>query len=379
MKYKNFDTLSVHSGQKIDLTYNSVMNPIYATSTYSQEKLLFEPEFAYSRVSNPTRKGLETALAQLEGGKHCTTFSSGMAAITSVMNLFKSGDHIIVSRNVYGGVYRLFEEVLKNYGLNFSWVDTSDIKNLKNSLTKKTKMVYIETPTNPLMEITDIESVAEICKKAGILLVVDNTFMTPVFQNPLKLGADIVVHSTTKYLNGHSDSLGGAVICNDDEIGEKIKFICKTTGAVLSPFEAFLILRGIKTLFVRMQKHEENGKYICQFLLKQKKVKRVFYPMIEKNRKIHEKQSRGYGAMVSFEVSDFKIVKKFFKKIKLFTLAESLGGVESLVCHPATMTHASIPKKIREELGIKDNLIRLSVGIENKEDLVSDIESALKG
>jgi cystathionine gamma-lyase len=375
-----FHTLAVHSGQSPDPAFGAVMTPIYATSTYAQKSLGGKPAFDYSRAGNPTRTSLETCLAELEDGKEAICFGSGMAAITSVLHLFKSGDHLIVSRNVYGGVYRAFEQLFSNFGLKFSWVDTTDPGEIEAAVTTATRLVYIETPTNPVMEITDIARTAELTKKKNLLLAVDNTFMTPFFQKPISLGADMVIHSTTKYLNGHSDSLGGAIIANDKGIIEKLRFIVKTNGGILSPFEAFLIHRGVKTLAVRMEKHEENGRAAADLLDKERSVKKVFYPGLKNHngRKIHEKQSSGYGGMVAFDLGSYKKAKCFLENLHLFTLAESLGGVESLACHPATMTHASLPKKVRESLGVSDGLVRLSAGIEDTGDLLDDIAGALK-
>ena len=377
---RKYDTLSVHAGQRPDPAYSAVMTPIYATSTYAQDTLGGEPAYEYSRVSNPTRSALEECLAEMERGKSAVTFSSGMAAIAALMHLFKGGDHFVVSRNVYGGVYRAFELLFRNFGLSFTWVDSTREGDIEKAINKRTRLIYIESPTNPLMEITDVRAAARIAKRARVLLAVDNTFMTPCFQRPLELGADIVIHSTTKYLNGHSDSLGGALVCGSRELAEKLRFIVKTTGAVLSPFEAFLILRGIKTLFVRMQKHEENGRAVAEFLKGESGVGRLFYPGLKGHpgKKIHEGQSSGYGAMVSFELKSYQKAKAFLESLGLFTLAESLGGVESLACHPATMTHASLPKALRESLGVTGGLVRLSVGIENKNDLIADLEQALR-
>jgi cystathionine beta-lyase/cystathionine gamma-synthase len=378
-KRNAFHTLAVHAGQDPDPAFGAVMTPIYATSTYAQKRLGEEIVFDYSRAGNPTRTSLEQCLAQLEGGRGAVAFASGMAAITSILHLFKSGDHLIVSRNVYGGVYRAFEQLFTNFNLKFSWVDTTDVRNVEKHITKDTKLVYIETPTNPVMEITDIRKIAVLAEKKGLLLAVDNTFMTPFFQRPLDLGADMVIHSTTKYLNGHSDSLGGAVVANDREILEKLRFIVKTTGGILSPFEAFLIHRGVKTLAVRMSKHEENGRAAADFLEKEKKVRKVFYPGLKSHagKGIHETQSSGYGGMVAFDIGSYKAAKTFLENLRIFTLAESLGGVESLACHPATMTHASLPGKLRESLGVTDGLVRLSVGIEDSGELIDDIGRAL--
>lgn len=373
------DTLSVHAGQGPDPAFGAVMPPIYATSTYAQKKLGGNLPYEYSRVSNPTRSALENCMTELEGGVGTVAFSSGMAAITALVHLLHTGDHVIVSRNVYGGVYRAFELLFRDMGLDFSWVDSTSPREIEKAVSSNTRLVYIETPTNPLMEISDIGAIAAVASKKKVLLAVDNTFMTPCFQNPLKLGADVVIHSTTKYLNGHSDSLGGTLTCSSRKVLDRLRFVAKTSGAVLSPFEAFLILRGIRTLSVRMNKHEENGRAVAEFLSRRKEVRKVFYPGLKRHpgKSLHEKQCRGYGGMVSFELESFTRARRFLENLRLFTLAESLGGVESLACHPATMTHASLPKDLRESLGVKDSLVRLSVGIENADDLIADISSAL--
>jgi len=375
-----FSTDAIHAGQKPDPTTNAVIPPIHPTTTYYQEEIGKHKGYVYSRSGNPTRDALQKNIATLEKGKYALAFSSGLAAIHAMSTLLKSGDHAIVSNDVYGGTYRLFERVLTDYGLSFTFVDTTKIENIEKAIQPNTKLVHIETPTNPLLAITDIIEVANLCTSKNLILSVDNTFMSPYFQSPLELGADIVVHSATKYLGGHSDLIGGILVFNSDEFYERLKFIQNAIGAILSPFDCWLLLRSVKTLAVRMEKHNQNAMKIAEYLQSHPKVKRVFYPGLEAHpqHSIAKKQMRGFGGMVSFEVEDFETAKNILYKFKIFTLAESLGGVESLVCHPATMTHASIPKEIREKNGLTDGLIRLSVGIEDVEDLLNDLEQALK-
>jgi cystathionine beta-lyase len=375
-----FSTDSIHAGQNPDPTTNAVIPPIHPTTTYYQEEIGKHKGYVYSRSGNPTRDALQKNIATLEKGKYALAFSSGLAAIHAMSTLLKSGDHAIVSNDVYGGTYRLFERVLTDYGLSFTFVDTTKIENIEKAIQPNTKLVHIETPTNPLLAITDIAEVANLCRSKNLILSVDNTFMSPYFQNPLELGADIVVHSATKYLGGHSDLIGGILVFNSDEFYERLKFIQNAIGAILSPFDCWLLLRSVKTLVVRMERHNQNAMKIAEYLQSHPKVKRVFYPGLETHpqHSIAKKQMRGFGGMVSFEVEDFETAKNILYKFKIFTLAESLGGVESLVCHPATMTHASIPKEIREKNGLTDGLIRLSVGIEDVEDLLNDLEQALK-
>jgi len=375
-----FSTDAIHAGQKPDPTTNAVIPPIHPTTTYYQEEIGKHKGYVYSRSGNPTRDALQKNIATLEKGKYALAFSSGLAAIHAMSTLLKSGDHAIVSNDVYGGTYRLFERVLTDYGLSFTFVDTTKIENIERAIQPNTKLVHIETPTNPLLAITDIAEVANLCSSKNLILSVDNTFMSPYFQSPLELGADIVVHSATKYLGGHSDLIGGILVFNSDEFYERLKFIQNAIGAILSPFDCWLLLRSVKTLAVRMERHNQNAMKIAEYLQSHPKVKRVFYPGLETHpqHSIAKKQMRGFGGMVSFEVEDFETAKNILYKFKIFTLAESLGGVESLVCHPATMTHASIPKEIREKNGLTDGLIRLSVGIEDVEDLLNDLEQALK-
>lgn len=371
-----FETGAIHKGQEPDPATGAVVPPIYQTTTFVQEEPGVHKGFEYSRTDNPTRRRLEETIAFLEGGSWSLCFSSGMAAISAVMTLLEPGDHVIVSQDVYGGTYRLFEQVLRRYGLQFSYVDTTDIENVKSNKDAKTRMIWLETPSNPLLQISDISEIAKL--KGDALLVVDNTFATPYLQRPLELGADIVVHSTTKYLGGHCDVVGGAMVTSNERVYKALKFIQNAVGAVPSPFDCWLIQRGIKTLAVRMDRHWDNAVKIATFLESQEKIERVFYPGLESHpqHKLATLQMKGYGGMLSFELKGD--IKRFLKELKIILLAESLGGVESLICHPATMTHSSIPKEERLARGIKDNLLRLSVGIENPKDLIRDLESALR-
>ena len=376
-----FSTKAIHIGQDPDPATGSVTVPVYLTATYYQPEPGREGKYVYSRTGNPTRDALERNLAALEGGRFGLAFSSGMAATTTVLMLLRKGDHVIAGDDVYGGTYRLFEQVLRNYGLQFSYVDARDSEKVEKAVRKNTLMVWVETPTNPLMKIIDIRAMAKIARKAKAMLVVDNTFMSPYFQNPLQHGADIVVHSTTKYLGGHSDLIGGAAITPNPEIYQRLKFLQNAVGAVPGPLDAWLVLRGVKTLALRMERHDQNARRIAEFLSKQPKVERVYYPGLTDHpqRKVVEKQMRGYGGMISFELkSGMGPCKKLLKKLHIFTVAESLGGVESLIEHPASMTHASVPRTTRLERGITDSLIRISVGIEDVEDLLKDLETGFR-
>jgi cystathionine beta-lyase/cystathionine gamma-synthase len=374
-----FSTSAIHAGQEPDPATGAVSVPIYQTSTYAQEGLGKHKGFEYARTQNPTRLALERNLAALEGGRACFAFASGMAATNAVMTLLKAGDHVIVSDNTYGGTFRLFERVLRNFGLEFSYVDAREPHNVEEAACARTRMVFIETPTNPVMSLVDIRAVSEITRRRGIRLVVDNTFMSPFFQRPLELGADIVVHSTTKYLNGHSDSVGGAVILDDEEDIHAIAFIQNAAGAIISPMDAWLVMRGTKTLAVRMRQHDENGRVIAQFLSEHPKVQKVYYPGL-KSHPQHElagRQMSGFGGMISFETGSLENARRVLESVRLCTLGESLGGVETLISHPATMTHASVPEVERNRLGITDGLVRISVGIEDIEDIVADLDQAL--
>ncbi len=374
-----FSTKAVHAGIEPDPTTGSIMTPIHLTSTYVQEELGKNKGYEYSRVSNPTRTVLETSIAVLENGTEGLAFASGMAAETAIFHLLQAGDHVVVSRNVYGGTYRLGKLVLNSFNLDFEFVDTTDIRTLKAALKPNTRMVFIETPTNPTMEITDLAAVAKLCRAKKLISIVDNTFATPYLQNPLDLGIDIVVHSATKYLNGHSDMLGGLIVLKDKPLAERLRFIQKSTGGVMSPFDAWQCLRGIKTLAVRMDRHTMNAMEIALFLNKQRKVKRVNYPGLisHPQHRLAQKQMRGFGGMISFDLGSLDNARKFLKSVRLCALAESLGGVETLISHPATMTHASVPAEERERIGVMDGLVRISVGIEDLEDLLADLKQAL--
>lgn len=374
-----FSTDAIHAGQIPDPTTGAVMTPIYMTSTYAQEAIGVNKGFEYGRTHNFTRAALEQNIAALEKGKFGIAFASGLATTNALMSLVKQGDHLIVSENVYGGTYRLLELVFKDYGLDFSWVDTSKIENVEKNIKPNTKIVFLESPTNPMLVLCDISAIASLCKKNNLICIVDNTFMSPYFQQPLTLGADIVFHSSTKYLNGHSDVIGGMAVTGDEKIHQRLRYIQNAAGGVPSPFDCWLTLRATKTLAVRMERHNYNATQIAKFLSNLANVKKVIYPGL-KNHPQHElakKQMRGFGGMVSVDFGDVDLAKKFAASVKIFTLAESLGGVESLVCHPSSMTHASVPKEKRESFGLTDSLIRLSVGIEDVEDLIEDIKQAL--
>jgi cystathionine gamma-lyase/cystathionine beta-lyase/cystathionine gamma-lyase/homocysteine desulfhydrase len=374
-----FSTEAIHAGQEPDSATGAVTVPIYQTSTYAQEGLGKHKGFEYARTQNPTRMALERNLAALENGKACFAFASGMAATNAVMTLLKSGDHVIVSDNTYGGTFRLFDKVLRNFGLEFTYVDAREPHNVEEAARAETRMVFIETPTNPVMSLVDIRAVSEITRRRGIRLVVDNTFMSPFFQRPLELGADIVVHSTTKYLNGHSDSVGGAVILNDEEDIRAMAFIQNAAGAILSPMDSWLVMRGTKTLAVRMRQHDENGRVVAQFLAEHPKIQRVYYPGLKSHPQydLAARQMSGFGGMIAFETGSLENAKLVLESVRLCTLGESLGGVETLISHPATMTHASVPEPERIRLGITDGLVRVSVGIEDVEDIIADLDQAL--
>jgi cystathionine gamma-lyase/cystathionine beta-lyase/cystathionine gamma-lyase/homocysteine desulfhydrase len=374
-----FATLAIHAGQQPDPLTGSVTVPIYPTSTYVQEEIGKHKGYEYSRVSNPTRDRLEENLAALEGGIASRVFGSGMAAINAIATMYKSGDHIVCGNDLYGGVPRLFNQVLADFGMEFTYIDTSDAGNVDRAIRKNTRMVYIETPTNPLMSLTDIQAVSRICRRKKVELVVDNTFMSPYFQQPIALGADMVVHSTTKFLNGHSDGLGGVVVCTKPEQAEKLAFIQKAAGAILSPFECWLVLRGVKTLAARMEQHDRNGRVVAEYLDRHKRVKRVFYPGLADHPQyeLAMKQMTGFGSMITFETGSLSNANKMLRKVRVCSLGESLGGVETLISHPATMTHAALGEKGRKAIGITDGMVRISVGIENVEDIVADLDQAL--
>ena len=375
-----FSTDAIHAGQKPDEVTGAVITPIYQTSTYAQIELGKHKGYEYGRTHNLTRASMENNVATLEKGKYGIAFSSGLAATNALTSLLKAGDHVIVTSNVYGGTYRLFELIMKDFGLEFSWVDTSDTTNIKKAIKKNTKMVFVETPTNPMLILTDLTEVAEISRANDLISVVDNTFASPYFQNPLSFGIDIVLHSQTKYINGHSDVIGGILVTSNEKLHERLRYIQNAAGAVPSPFDCWLILRSTKTLAVRMEKHNSNALKIAEHLEKASYVKKVFYPGLKSHpqHELAKKQMSGFSGMIAIDFGNMEVVKKFLKNIKVFTLAESLGGVESLVNHPASMTHASVPKEEREKYGFTDTLVRLSVGIEDVEDLIEDIEQAIK-
>jgi cystathionine beta-lyase/cystathionine gamma-synthase len=374
-----FSTDAIHIGQEPDPATGAIIVPIYQTSTYVQEELGKHKGYEYARTANPTRSALERNLACLEGGRHAYAFASGMAAINVLMTLLKSGDHVVASHNLYGGSFRLFERVLKDFGLSFSYANTSRLEEVEGAIQPGTRLLYVETPTNPVMEITDIAAAASLAHRRGLLLAVDNTFMSPYFQRPLELGADFVLHSTTKYLNGHSDGVGGAIVVNDDALAERLKFLQNAAGAILGPFDSWLILRGVKTLAVRMRQHDANGQAIARFLAAHPKVRKVYYPGLPTHpqHELARRQMKGFGGMIAFETGSLENAKAVLRSVRLCSLAESLGGVETLISHPATMTHASVPADARERLGITGGLVRISAGIEDVEDLIADLDQAL--
>lgn len=377
--YKNTETTLIHGGISIDERTGAVNIPIYQTSTYKQDGLGKMRGYEYSRTGNPTREALEALIRDLEGGVAGFAFGSGMAALTAVLSLLHSGDRVLISSNVYGGTFRLLSKVFDHFNITYTIADTTDLAVYESQISSDVKAVIIESPANPLMTVTDIKAVAQVSHKYGLLVIVDNTFMTPYLQKPLELGADIVVHSATKYLGGHSDVVSGLAVVNSKELAEKIAFIQNSTGGVLGPFDSFLLIRGIKTLAVRMDRHVENAEKIAKLLGNHKAVKSVYYPGLESSQgyEINRRQAKNGGAMISFELHENYDINTFFESLELVSLAESLGGVESLVCHPSSMTHASIHADIRKKVGITDGLIRLSVGIENIEDIIADIEQAI--
>lgn len=379
MEYR-FETRAIHAGCEPDSGTGAIMTPIFQTSTYVQESPGKHKGYDYSRTHNPTRTALEKNIASLEEGNYGLAFSSGMSAISTVTQLFNTGDHIICCNDVYGGTFRLFDKVLKRYKLEFDFADLTNPQSLERYIRDNTKLVWLESPSNPLLKLIDIEAIVRTAKKKNILVVVDNTFATPFFQKPLKLGADIVMHSTTKYLNGHSDVIGGALVTNDRELYDRLQFLQNAVGAVPGPLDCFLVLRGIKTLAIRMERHAENAMKIAQFLENHPKVRRIIYPGLKSHpqHELARKQMVGFGGIITFFIKGgLEAARRFLERVKIFSLAESLGGVESLIEHPAIMTHASLPKEIREKLGISDELIRISVGIENVDDLMDDLEQAL--
>ena len=378
--YKEIDSVLIHGGIYGDKYTGAVNVPIYQTSTYEQKGLGENTGWEYSRTGNPTRAALEALIAELEGGIAGFAFGSGMAAITAVLSLFRTGDTVLISSNVYGGTFRVLDMIFKNFGIGYSIEDTTNPAALESRITPDVKAILVESPANPLLSVTDLAAVAGIARKHGILTIVDNTFMTPYLQRPIELGADIVVHSATKYLGGHSDVVAGLAVVNDKAIAERRAFIQNATGGVLGPFDSFLLIRGIKTLGVRLDRHVENAEKAAAWLKAHPAVKKVYYPGLPEAQgyEIQKRQAKNGGAMISFELDEKHDIRKFFSSLKLIALAESLGGIESLVCHPASMTHASIPYEIRQKVGITDGLIRLSIGIENIDDLLADLEQAIK-
>lgn len=375
-----FSTTAIHAGNEPDAATGAVSVPIYQTSTFAQEALGVHKGFEYARTQNPTRSALEKNIAALEGAKFGFAFASGMAAIDAVLKLVQAGDHVVLGDNTYGGTYRLFDKVLSRYEVVFDLVDTTDLSALEQAMRPNTKLVFVETPTNPVMTVTDLKAVSEIAHAHGAKAVCDNTFMSPYFQQPISHGVDIVVHSTTKYLNGHSDSVGGFVALNDEKDAEWIKFVQNSIGSILSPFDSFLVLRGTKTLAVRMEAHDRNGRAVAAFLEEHPAVEKVYYPGLASHpqHEIAKRQQTGFGGMVAFDTGSFANAKKVLENVKLCTLGESLGGVESLISHPASMTHAAVPPEKRQKLGITDGLVRVSVGIEDIEDIIEDLDNALR-
>jgi cystathionine beta-lyase/cystathionine gamma-synthase len=374
-----FATLAIHAGQEPDRETGAVTVPIYQTSTYHQPELGKHKGFEYSRTQNPTRSALEANRAALEGGRYGFAFSSGMAAIGAIGHLLAGGDHVVASDDMYGGTFRLFNMLLKRFGLEFTYVDSSDTAAIEAAIKPATRLLYVETPTNPLMKVTDLRAVAKIGRERGILTACDNTFMTPYFQRPLGLGIDLVVHSTTKYLNGHSDMVGGAIVTEKQELAERLAFIQNAAGGVPGPFDAWLVLRGTKTLALRMERHNANALLVARHLKGQSKIKKIHYPGLPEHagHELMQRQATGFGGMIAFDLESIEQARRFLGAVRVFTLAESLGGVESLVCHPATMTHASVPAAERARVGLGDGLVRLSVGVEDAEDLIADLDQAL--
>lgn len=374
-----FSTDAIHVGQEPDPATGAVVAPIYQTSTYVLEATDKSKGYDYARTNHPNRKALERTVARLEGGDFAYVFTSGMAAIDSVFRLLRPGDHAILSQAVYGGVFRLTTKLLVDFGLEFSFVDTSDLEKVQQAIKPKTKMIYVETPTNPTMIVTDLEAIGRVAHENRLRLVVDNTFLSPYLQRPIEFGADIVVHSMTKYLNGHSDCTGGAVVLTRPDDAEKIYFVQRSAGAGLAPMDCFLTSRGIKTLAVRMQRHNANGMVVAEFLASQGKIKRVIYPGLPSHpqNKLAERQQHGFGAMISFDLGSVDAARNLLNHVHLCSLAESLGGVETLISHPALMTHASMPREVRQQVGITDGMVRLSVGIEDVEDIIADLDQAL--
>jgi len=375
-----FATIAIHTGSEPDEATGSVTVPIYQTSTYAQDALGKNKGYEYARTQNPTRSALERNLAALEGARFGFAFASGMAAIDATLRLIKAGEHVVVSDNTYGGTARLFNRILRNYNVEFDFIDTSDAHSVEAALKPNTKMVFVETPTNPVMIVTDLREISEMAHRAGARVVCDNTFLSPYLQRPLEFGVDIVVHSTTKYLNGHSDGVGGIVVLNDEQDAEWIGFVQNSAGAILSPFDSWLVMRGTKTLALRMEQHDKSGRAVAAFLEEHPKVRKVYYPgsASHPQHALARRQQKGFGGMVAFDVGSLAAARTVLESVKLCTLAESLGGVETLISHPATMTHASVDAEKRERLGITDGLVRISVGIEDTDDIIADLDQALE-
>jgi cystathionine gamma-lyase/cystathionine beta-lyase/cystathionine gamma-lyase/homocysteine desulfhydrase len=377
---KGFSTRAIHDGQEPETLTGAVGVPIYATSTYQQDEIGKPRQgYEYSRVSNPTRDRLETNLASLEGGVAARVFASGMAAVTAFCQMMKAGDHVVAGDNLYGGTPRFFNQVMAKFGVTFTYVDTRNPENVAAALQGNTRYVFLETPTNPLMALTDIAAVSKVAHSKGAEVIVDNTFMSPYFQRPLELGADMVMHSTTKFLNGHSDGLGGVIVCSTAAQAEALAFLQKASGGIMSPFESWLVLRGVKTLAVRMKQHDINGREVAEYLRKHPKVEKVLYPGLPEHpqHELAKRQMKGFGSMITFETGSLENAKKMLKQVKVCVLAESLGGVETLISHPASMTHAALGEEGRAKIGLTDGMVRISVGIEDVEDILSDLEQAL--
>ena len=376
-----FNTRAIHAGQDPEPHTGAVNVPIYLSSTYAQEEIGKHKGYEYSRVNNPTRDALEENLRSLESGSSAHVFASGMAAIHALCMMMKSGDHVVCGHNVYGGTPRLFNSIIANYGIEFTYVDTSDLDALDRAIKPNTKLVHIETPTNPLMVLTDIRAAADICHKHGVELSVDNTFLSPYFQRPIELGADLVMHSTTKFLNGHSDGLGGVLVGTKPEHKEKFSYIQKAAGGILSPFECYLVLRGVKTLGVRMERHDQSGRKVADYLKGHNKVERVFYPGLPDHPQyeLAKRQQTGFGSMITFESGSLDNANKILRKLRVCTVGESLGGVETLISHPASMTHAALGEDGRRNIGLTDGMVRISVGLEDVDDLIADLDQGLEG
>ncbi len=379
MKPHGFSTKAIHAGQEPEPSTGAIMPPVFLTSTYVQQELGVHKGYVYSRVANPTRTALEINVAALEGGSEGMAFGSGTAAIDAILHLLKQGDHVIMSRNVYGGTYRIAKQIWEDFGLQFDFVDTTDLQQIERVLRPNTRMLFIETPTNPTIEITDLAGSAAIAKRHKLISVSDNTFATPYLQRPLEFGFDVVVHSLTKYLNGHSDMIGGLVVTSDKAIAERLRFLQKSIGGILSPFDAWLCLRGTKTLAIRMKQHNENAMQVARWLVSTGSFGKVYYPGLEDHPKhaLAKKQMKGFGGMISFDLGTLERAGAFLKKLRVCALAESLGGVETIITHPASMTHAAIPATQRQDIGITDGLVRISVGIEDVDDIIADLEQAI--